>query len=126
MSCWAGRTTYDAPPKAEFKSEGVDLCFTFQSTCAVYRITLAYRERKLFASNKPQLCVPPSFSNAFVVTCESADFFHKSTDYNYPEHERSLLWYELTVDIPLPFDGRSNQAAKDAVGKYLTQGDVFE
>ena len=42
--------------------------------------------------NKRQLWVPPSFAHGFVVTSDIAEVLYKTTDYWYPEHERSLLW----------------------------------
>lgn len=45
----------------------------------------------LSASNRPQLWVPPGFAHGLVITSESAEFLYKTTDYWYPEFERSLL-----------------------------------
>jgi len=43
--------------------------------------------------------VPPGFTHGFVVTGELAEFLYKTTDYWYPEHERTLLWCDPTVRI---------------------------
>jgi dTDP-4-dehydrorhamnose 3,5-epimerase len=41
------------------------------------------------------------------VTSDSAEFLYKTTDYWYPEHERSLLWNDaqLGIDWPLHLIG---------------------
>jgi dTDP-4-dehydrorhamnose 3,5-epimerase len=45
----------------------------------------------LSSDNHRQLWVPPGFAHGFVVLSESAEFLYKTTDYWYPEYERSLL-----------------------------------
>jgi dTDP-4-dehydrorhamnose 3,5-epimerase len=80
---------------------------------------------ELSADNKRQLWVPPGFAHGFVVTSESAEFLYKTTDYWYPEHERSLLWCDPTVGVQWPVDGEPKLAAKDAAGKELAEADCF-
>jgi dTDP-4-dehydrorhamnose 3,5-epimerase len=79
----------------------------------------------LSADNHKQFWVPPGFAHGFVVLSESAEFLYKTTDYWYPEHERSLLWNDSTVGIEWPFDFAPQLAAKDAAGKTLETADVF-
>jgi dTDP-4-dehydrorhamnose 3,5-epimerase len=79
----------------------------------------------LSADNHKQFWVPPGFAHGFVVLSESAEFLYKTTDYWYPEHERSLLWNDSTVGIQWPFDFAPQLAAKDAAGKTLETADVF-
>lgn len=80
---------------------------------------------ELSAENKKQLWVPPGFAHGFVVTSDSAEFLYKTTDYWYPEHERSLLWSDPVVGIQWPLDARPQLAAKDAAAKTLQDADVF-
>jgi dTDP-4-dehydrorhamnose 3,5-epimerase len=80
---------------------------------------------ELSADNKRQLWVPPGFAHGFVVTSETAEFLYKTTDYWYPEHERSLLWCDPTIGIQWPSVGTPKLAAKDAAGKVLTEADAF-
>lgn len=80
----------------------------------------------LSADNHRQLWVPPGFAHGFVVLSESAEFLYKTTDYWYPEHERSLQWNDQAVGIDWPVDGLPLLAAKDAAGKLLAQAEVFE
>jgi dTDP-4-dehydrorhamnose 3,5-epimerase len=81
---------------------------------------------ELSASNKRQLWIPAGFAHGFVVTSESAEFLYKTTDYWYPEHERSLLWCDTAVGVQWPVDGEPKLAAKDAAGMVLAQADSFE
>lgn len=80
----------------------------------------------LSADNHKQLWVPPGFAHGFVVLSESAEFLYKTTDYWYPDHERSLLWNDPTVGIEWPIDFEPQLAAKDAAGKLFGQADLFD
>jgi dTDP-4-dehydrorhamnose 3,5-epimerase len=75
--------------------------------------------------NHRQLWIPPGFAHGFVVLSESAEFLYKTTDYWYPEHERSLLWNDAAVGINWPLDGQPLLAAKDAAGKPLSEVECF-
>jgi len=81
---------------------------------------------ELSADNKRQLWVPPGFAHGFVVISDSAEFLYKTTDYWYPEHERSLLWCDPTVGIRWPMVDEPTLAAKDAAAKVLSEADAFE
>ena len=80
---------------------------------------------ELSADNKRQLWVPPGFAHGFVVTSETAEFLYKTTDYWFPEHERSLLWNDQSVGIDWPIDFAPKLAAKDAAAKTLEHADCF-
>lgn len=71
----------------------------------------------LSAENQKQLWIPEGLAHGFLVTSDSAEFLYKTTDYWYPEYERSLLWSDpaLAIDWPLDLlDGPPLLAAKDA------------
>ena len=80
----------------------------------------------LSADNHRQLWVPPGFAHGFVVLSDSAEFLYKTTDYWYPEHERSLLWNDPAIGIDWPLDGPPLLAAKDAAGKPLAEAECFD
>ena len=80
---------------------------------------------RLSASNHRQLWVPPGFAHGFVVLSESAQFLYKTTDYWYPEHERSLLWNDPAIGIDWPIDVQPLLAAKDAAASLLRDAEVF-
>jgi dTDP-4-dehydrorhamnose 3,5-epimerase len=79
----------------------------------------------LSAENKRQLWIPPGFAHGFVVASASCEFLYKTTDYWYPEHERSLLWNDPRLGICWPVTGAPLLAAKDAAGKPLAQADTY-
>lgn len=79
----------------------------------------------LSADNHRQLWVPPGFAHGFLVLSDTAEFLYKTTDYWYPEHERSLLWNDITVGIQWPINGEPLLAAKDAEGKEWVLADKF-
>jgi dTDP-4-dehydrorhamnose 3,5-epimerase len=78
----------------------------------------------LSAQNHHLLWVPPGFAHGFLVLSESADFLYKTTDYWYPEHERTLLWNDPALGIDWPVDAPI-LAAKDAAGTPLRDADVY-
>ena len=88
----------------------------------------------LSAENKRQLWVPPGFAHGFYVMSPSAEFLYKTTDYWYPEFERSLLWCDDTVGVQWPLsdetgaearDNAPKLAAKDAAGKAFAEAECF-
>jgi len=81
---------------------------------------------ELSADNKRQLWIPPGFAHGFLVVSESAEFLYKTTDYWFPEYERSLLWNDPSVGVKWPSDDSPKLAAKDAAGKPLAHADLFE
>jgi len=80
----------------------------------------------LSAENCKQMWIPPGFAHGFVVLSDSAEFLYKTTDYWYPEHERSLLWNDPTVGVEWPIDFEPQLAAKDAAGKPFGQAELFD
>ncbi len=69
----------------------------------------------LSAENKRQLWIPEGFAHGFLVLSNSAQFLYKTTDYYSPEHERSIIWNDGTLDIKWPIDGAPVLSRKDAV-----------
>jgi dTDP-4-dehydrorhamnose 3,5-epimerase len=82
----------------------------------------------LSADNAKQIWIPPGFAHGFLVLSESAEFLYKTTDYWYPEHERTLLWNDpsLGIDWPLPPTLKAPLlAAKDSAGLPLSEAETF-
>ena len=80
---------------------------------------------RLSAENHLQMWLPPGFAHGFLVLSESADFLYKTTEYWYPELERSILWSDPNLNIPWPLAEIKNQepilAAKDAQAAGLRE-----
>jgi dTDP-4-dehydrorhamnose 3,5-epimerase len=79
----------------------------------------------LSGDNKRSLWIPPGFAHGFLVVSDFADFLYKTTDYWYPEFERTLLWSDPALAIDWPIEGTPTLAAKDAVGQPLALADAY-
>jgi dTDP-4-dehydrorhamnose 3,5-epimerase len=79
----------------------------------------------LSAANRRMLWVPPGFAHGFLVLSEDAEFLYKTTDYWFPEHERTLLWSDPALAIDWPLAGPPILAAKDAAGTPLAGADTY-
>ena len=80
----------------------------------------------LSADNHKQLWVPPGFAHGFVVLSDSAEFLYKTTDYWYPEHERSLLWNDPQVNVAWPIQDAPQLAKKDAEGSPFASAATYD
>ncbi|WP_047393387.1 dTDP-4-dehydrorhamnose 3,5-epimerase [Chitinibacter sp. ZOR0017] len=79
----------------------------------------------LSEENKRQLWIPEGFAHGFVVISEEAEFLYKTTDYWFPEFERSLLWNDSTVGIQWPFDGEPQLSGKDLQGATFETAELY-
>ena len=80
---------------------------------------------ELSSENKYQLWIPPGFAHGFLVTSEIAEFFYKTTDYWYPQFERTLLWSDPNIGIRWPIKNHPLLTPKDAAGTLLSLADTF-
>lgn len=80
----------------------------------------------LSAQNRRMLWIPPGFAHGFLVVSDAAEFLYKTTDYWYPQHERTLLWSDPALGIEWPLSGAPIVAAKDASGRPLAQAEVYQ
>jgi dTDP-4-dehydrorhamnose 3,5-epimerase len=79
----------------------------------------------LTAHDKQMLWIPPGFAHGFLVLSETAEFLYKTTDYWYPEFERSLLWNDSALGIAWPLQQAPMLAAKDAAGTPFSLADAY-
>lgn len=77
--------------------------------------------------NEEMLWVPPGFAHGFLVLSASADFVYKCTDFYAPEHERTILWNDATLNIdwPLPRGKSPLLSPKDSEGRPFTAAECF-
>ncbi|MEI7445868.1 MAG: dTDP-4-dehydrorhamnose 3,5-epimerase [Burkholderiales bacterium] len=81
----------------------------------------------LDAVSHRQLWIPPGYAHGFVVLSETADFLYKTTEYWYPEHDRSVAWNDPTIAIDWPLGGLTpTLAAKDAAAPRLDAADLYD
>jgi len=79
----------------------------------------------LSAENKRMLWIPKGFAHGFLVLSESAEFLYKTTDYWYPEFEKTILWNDPDVAIAWPTHGDPILSSKDKAGQRLRDADVY-
>jgi dTDP-4-dehydrorhamnose 3,5-epimerase len=80
---------------------------------------------ELSADNKKMLWIPPGFAHGFIVVSEGADFVYKTTDYWYPEHERTLLWSDPALHIRWPLASAPIVTPRDAAGSPLAAAETY-
>lgn len=78
----------------------------------------------LSADNKRMVWVPPGLAHGFLVTSEDAEVLYKTTDYWYPEFERTLKWNDSDVNVAWPLDGEPLLSGKDKLGHRLKDLEV--
>jgi dTDP-4-dehydrorhamnose 3,5-epimerase len=80
---------------------------------------------ELSAENKRMLWIPQGLAHGFVVLSDTAEFLYKTTDYWYPEHERSILWNDPSLAIDWKLQTTPALSAKDAQGKLFQDAEHF-
>jgi dTDP-4-dehydrorhamnose 3,5-epimerase len=79
----------------------------------------------LSADNRRMLWIPPGFAHGFLVVSDAAEFLYKTTDYWFPEFERTLLWSDPALGIAWPLAGAPTLAAKDVAGRPLAAAQTY-
>ena len=51
----------------------------------------------LSAANRKMLWIPPGFAHGFMVLSDAAEVLYKATDFWAPQHERTILWNDPTL-----------------------------
>lgn len=80
---------------------------------------------ELSAENKRVFWIPEGYAHGFVVLSDTAEFLYKTTDYWYPEHERSIRWDDPTLKIDWQLQTAPALSGKDAQGKRLDEAELF-
>jgi dTDP-4-dehydrorhamnose 3,5-epimerase len=82
----------------------------------------------LSSENKQQIWVPAGFAHGFYVLSEWAELAYKTTNYYYPEWERSLLWNDPALGIQWPLlNGQPPILSdRDAHGKAFAEAETFD
>ena len=76
----------------------------------------------LSADNRKQLWIPAGFAHGFLTLSDTAEFLYKTTDTWSPEHERSIIWNDETLDIDWPTFGIEPRVSeKDRIGQTFTE-----
>lgn len=81
---------------------------------------------ELSGENKRMIWMPEGFAHGFVVLSDSAEFLYKSTDYWYPEHERSICWDDPVLAIDWKLQTPPALSGKDAHAKFFKDAEYFD
>ena len=81
---------------------------------------------ELSADNKRMFWIPEGFAHGFVVLSDTAEFLYKTTDYWYPEYERSIRWDDPALAIDWKLQSVPAISSKDAQGKNLNEAELFD
>jgi dTDP-4-dehydrorhamnose 3,5-epimerase len=80
----------------------------------------------LSASNRRMLWIPPGFAHGFMVLSKGAEVLYKATDFYAPQHERTILWNDPTLQIKWPRSTQAILSVKDLAGSTLEHAAVYE
>ena len=83
--------------------------------------------RKLFTVSHLPLTTrnSPGFAHGFVVLSDTAEFLYKTTDYWFPEHERGIVWNDLSLAIDWKLQEEPVLSGKDRQGQLFHQTEAF-
>ena len=77
------------------------------------------------SENNLQLWVPPGFAHGFYTLTETAEIVYKTTDYYYPEYDRTLLWNDTNLGIEWGINGEPILSQKDLKGKTFEECEKY-
>jgi dTDP-4-dehydrorhamnose 3,5-epimerase len=80
----------------------------------------------LSGENNQMLWIPPGLAHGFQVLSSTAYVLYKTTDFYYPEFERTLAWNDADLNIAWKFEEQPIVSAKDAQGSSLKDAEKFE
>lgn len=103
--------------------EVFDVVVDIRKSSATFGRHTAFR---LSAENKRMVWIPAGFAHGFLVLSDYAEFLYKTTDYWFPEFERTIAWNDPGLGIPWPLAGEPQLSAKDKVGARLIGAEIFD
>lgn len=72
---------------------------------------------ELSQENKKQLWIPPGFAHGFICLSDIAEVLYKTTDFWYPQDERTIIWNDKNINIKWPISDEIIMSEKDKNGK---------
>jgi dTDP-4-dehydrorhamnose 3,5-epimerase len=81
---------------------------------------------RLSGENKRLAWIPVGFAHGFCVLSESAHVLYKSTEFYFPELERTVLWNDQDLKISWEATGEPMLSPKDHQGVRFRDAEVFE
>ncbi len=111
-----GGLQYQLPPTAQGKlvrvvqGEVFDVAVDIRKGLSTYG---QWVDALLSADNMKQMWISPDFAHGFLTLSDTVEFIYKTTDYYYPENERSILWNDKDLQVDWPLFELPQQSAKD-------------
>jgi len=79
----------------------------------------------LSAENKRIFWVPEGFAHGFLVLSDRAEFLYKTTNYYYPQYEKTIAWNDADLGIDWPLEVPPILSPKDQAGQPFKSVEVF-
>lgn len=79
----------------------------------------------LSAENKRIFWVPEGFAHGFLVLSDRAEFLYKTTNYYYPQYEKTIAWNDADLGIDWPLEFPPILSPKDQAGQPFKSVEVF-
>lgn len=73
-----------------------------------------------------QVWIPAGFAHGFYVLSNKAEVIYKTTEYYYPEYERTLLWNDFYLNINWKLEEDPILSEKDKIGKSFDECEKYE
>ncbi|MBS1813487.1 MAG: dTDP-4-dehydrorhamnose 3,5-epimerase [Acidobacteria bacterium] len=72
--------------------------------------------------------IPEGYAHGFIVLSETANVLYKTTDFYFPQGERSIRWNDPALEIEWPLDGITipSVSEKDAAAPLLADAELPE
>ena len=80
---------------------------------------------KLSGENRRLAWIPPGFAHGFYVLSEGAHVLYKSSEFYFPELERTVLWNDPGLNINWENVQEPLLSEKDKKGKHLKDAELF-
>jgi dTDP-4-dehydrorhamnose 3,5-epimerase len=103
--------------------EVVDAFVDLRKTSPTFRRTHAVR---LSGENRRMMWIPAGFAHGFYVVSDTAHVLYKSTEFYFPELERTILWNDPELRINWEIRGEPLLSEKDRRGVRLRDAEIFE
>jgi dTDP-4-dehydrorhamnose 3,5-epimerase len=102
--------------------EVLDVLVDLRKSSASFRRAHAVR---LSDDNKLMAWIPAGFAHGFYVLSGAAHVVYKTTEFYFPELERTLLWNDPELKIDWGIGGEPLLSEKDRRGVRLREAEVF-
>lgn len=79
----------------------------------------------LSQQNHKMIWVPAGFAHGFRVLSDGADVLYKTTDFYFPNFEKTIAWNDPDLKIDWQLKGEPIVSAKDKLGVSFKQAEVY-